>query len=63
MLTPTWMKIDYCRNLIYIEGTPKYQDIGKMLIRCINQNGYIIKQYKLKIIDFQKENASISVIE
>ena len=43
MLTPTWMKIDYCKNLIYIEGIPRYQDIGKMMIRCINQNGYIIK--------------------
>ena len=43
MLTPTWMKIVYCRNLIYIEGTPKYQDIGKMLIRCISFNGYTIK--------------------
>lgn len=42
MITPNWMKIDIKANVIYIEGIPRYSDIGKLLIRCINIDGYII---------------------
>ncbi len=40
---PSWMKILVEGDVIQIEGTPKYSDIGKLLVKVSDRYDFVIK--------------------
>ncbi|KAL4453942.1 hypothetical protein ABPG74_003825 [Tetrahymena malaccensis] len=50
MRLPSWLYLDQKNGVIILHGIPVQDDIEEVLIRILDNTGYIIQQYKLKII-------------
>ncbi|KAL4472759.1 hypothetical protein ABPG73_006822 [Tetrahymena malaccensis] len=51
MALPNWLKFNLKNGVIILQGTPQSQDIDSILIRIIDINQYVIKQFHFDIID------------
>lgn len=51
---PNWLKIEvFYNNIMYIYGTPQEVDVGEILIRILDQDGLIFKQFTIKVLQKQ----------
>ncbi|EAR92694.2 hypothetical protein TTHERM_00320400 (macronuclear) [Tetrahymena thermophila SB210] len=50
MRLPTWLYLDQKNGVIILHGIPVQDDIEEILIRILDNTGYIIQQYMLKIV-------------
>ncbi|KAL4477357.1 hypothetical protein ABPG72_002351 [Tetrahymena utriculariae] len=52
---PKWLQLDQKHGILMIYGTPSTEDIDEVLIRIYDLSGYVIKQFSLKVISFEKQ--------
>ncbi|EWS75148.1 calpain family cysteine protease (macronuclear) [Tetrahymena thermophila SB210] len=50
MRLPTWLYLDQKNGVIILHGIPVQDDIEEILIRILDNTGYVIQQYMLKIV-------------
>ncbi|EWS75149.1 calpain family cysteine protease (macronuclear) [Tetrahymena thermophila SB210] len=50
MRLPTWLYLDQKNGVIILHGIPVQDDIEEILIRVLDNTGYVIQQYILKIV-------------
>ncbi|KAL4453885.1 hypothetical protein ABPG74_003768 [Tetrahymena malaccensis] len=51
MTLPNWITFDHKNGVITLQGIPQSQDVEDLLIRIIDIDQYVIKQYHFKVVD------------
>ncbi|KAL4497771.1 hypothetical protein ABPG72_000526 [Tetrahymena utriculariae] len=51
MTLPNWITFDHKNGVITLQGIPQSQDVEDLLIRIIDIDEYVIKQYRFNVLD------------
>ena len=46
---PKWLEVEIVENTLYLWGTPKKEDIGKIMIEITNEGDLILREFIIRV--------------